>query len=101
MVAPDNVATSELTVASAAVILMMKKSPLETVDAAPLVKATSLSKFAVLAPDAYLTILLIVELLSVLVKVLVAVLDACAVDKVIEPAATEANTAFEVPRVAV
>ena len=51
------------------------------------------------APDAYFTILEIAELLSVLVKVLVAVPVACAVVKVIVPATTDANNAFGVPRV--
>jgi hypothetical protein len=49
----------------------MKKSPVVTVDAAPLVKAVSLSKLVVLAPVAYLTILEIVAPASVLVKVVV------------------------------
>ena len=49
----------------------MKKSPLVTVAAPPLVKAASLSKFDVLAPEAYLTILEITALVSVLVKVVV------------------------------
>ena len=52
---------------------MMKKSPFATVLVAPLVKAVSISKFVVGAPEAYLTILLIVAPASVLVKVVAAV----------------------------
>ena len=52
---------------------MMKKSSLATVVAEPSVKAESVSKFAALAPDAYLTILEIFAPASVLVKVLVSV----------------------------
>ena len=50
----------------------MKKSLLETVVVAPSLKAASVSKFAVLAPDSYLTIREIVEPESVLVKVVAA-----------------------------
>jgi hypothetical protein len=80
---------------------MIKKSLLATVAVAPLVKAASVSKFAVLEPDAYLTILEIVELLSVLVKLLGSVPVACAVVRVIAPAASEPRVAFGVPRVGV
>ena len=52
---------------------MMKKSLFETVIVALLVKSESVSKFEVLAPDAYLTILEIFAPASVLVKVVVSV----------------------------
>ena len=45
---------------------------------APLVNAVSVSKFVVLAPVAYLTILVIVEPASVLVKVVASVPVPCA-----------------------
>ena len=77
----------------------MKNSLLETISVAPSVKAESVSKFDVLAPDAYFTILEIVAPASVLVKVVTAEPIACAVVRVIEPATTDANTAFGVPRV--
>ena len=48
---------------------MMKKSPKETVLVAGFEKVEAVSKFVVLEPDAYLTILLIVDPLSVRVKV--------------------------------
>jgi hypothetical protein len=51
------------------VILIIKKSPKEMVSVAGLEKVGPVSKFAVLAPDAYLTILLSVDPLSVFVKV--------------------------------
>ena len=53
---------------SAAVILIMKKSPKEIVSVEGFAKVEAVSKLAVFAPDAYLTILLIVDPLSVLVK---------------------------------
>ena len=64
-------------------------------------KAVSISKFVVLEPVAYLTILEIVAPVSVLVKVVDAVPVACAVVKVIVPGKTEASTEFGVPRVEV
>jgi len=86
-------------VPSAAVTLMMKKSPLVTVSVAPSIKAVSVSKLVVLEPDAYLTILEIVAPASVLVKVVVSTPVACAVVRVIVPAVTDVNTALGVPRV--
>ena len=80
---------------------MMKKSPLETVVVAPSLKAASVSKLFVLAPVAYLTILVIVAPTSVLVKVVAAAPVACAVVRVTVPAVADANTALGVPRVGV
>ena len=62
-------------VPSAAVTLTMKKSPLVTVSAAPLVKAAAALKFVKFSTvlDASLTILVIVAPASVLVKVVVLV----------------------------
>ena len=51
---------------------MMKKSPLATAVVAPSLKAESVSKFAVLAAAAYLTIRERVAPASVLVKVVAA-----------------------------
>ena len=79
----------------------MKKSLLETVVIAPSLKAASVSKFAVLAPDAYLTIREIVEPASVLVKVVAAAPVACAVVRVIAPAVSDPRVTFGVPRVVV
>ena len=64
-----------------------------------LVKAVSVSKFAVGAPELYLTIRVIVAPTSVLVNVVASVPVACAVVSVIVPAVTEVSTAFGVPRV--
>ena len=77
----------------------MKKLLLATVVVAPLVKAASVSKFAVLDPDEYLTIFIVAPP-SVLVKLDVKeVLVACAVVRVTEPAVADAKVAFGVPRV--
>jgi hypothetical protein len=78
---------------------MMKKSPLVNVSGALLVKAVSVSKFDVLEPDAYLTILEIVASASVLVKVVVSTPVACAVVRVIAPGVSEPRVALGVPRV--
>ena len=78
----------------------MKKSLLATVFAEPSVKAESVSKLAVLEPDAYLTIFVVAPA-SVLVNVDVPTPVACAVVRVIVPAVTDANTALGVPRVGV
>ena len=48
---------------------MMKKSPLATVDVAPLMNGVSVSKFVVAVPESYLTILEIVAPACVFVKV--------------------------------
>ena len=61
----------------------------------------SVSKPAVGAPVAYLTILVIVAPVLVLVNTVAKEPVACAVVRVISPAITEANAAFGVPRVAV
>ena len=52
---------------------MMKKSPFATALVALLANAVSISKFEVGAPEAYLTILVIVAPASVLTKVVAAV----------------------------
>ena len=79
----------------------MKKSLDDTVVDAPLVNAPSVSKLVVLAPDAYLTILVIAAPASVLVKVVAATPVACAVVRVIVLGVSEPRVAFGVPRVAV
>ena len=66
---------------------------------APLVNAVSVSKFVVLAPFAYLTILVTVAPASVLVKVVAAIPVACAVVSVIAPGVSEPRVALEIPRV--
>jgi hypothetical protein len=83
------------------VILIMKKSPKEMVSVEGLAKVVAVSKFAVLAPDAYLTILLIVDPLSVLVKLVVKPPAASAAVRVASPADAEPSVAFGVPRVGV
>ena len=80
---------------------MMKKSPVETAVVALLVKGVVLSKFDVLLPVAYLTILEIVAPASVLVKVVATPPIARAVVRVMAPAVSEPRVAFGVPRVAV
>jgi hypothetical protein len=83
------------------VTLTIKKSSFATVLLALLVKAVSVSKFAVGAPEPYLTILVIVAPALVLVNVVASVPVACAVVKVIVPAMTDVNNALGVPSVEV
>ena len=75
---------------------------MDTVVVVPLVKSVAASKLVVsaVAPDKYLTIF-VVELASVLVKVVTAAPVACAVVSVIVPAVSEPSVAFGVPRVGV
>ena len=80
---------------------MMKKSPKEIVSVEELEKEGAVSKFAVLAPDAYLTILFIVDPLSVLVNVDANPPAPCAAVRVTVPATSDPMDAFGVPRVGV
>ena len=79
----------------------MKKSPKEIASVEELEKAGADSKFAVLAPDAYLTILFIVDPLSVLVNVDANPPAACAAVRVTVPATNDPIDALGVPRVGV
>jgi hypothetical protein len=80
---------------------MMKKSPKEMVSVAGFAKVEAVSKFAVFAPDAYLTIRLIVDPLSVLVKDDADPPVAWAAVRVTWPATTDPSIELGVPKVGV
>ena len=79
----------------------MKKSPKEMVSLEGFAKVEAVSKFAVLAPDAYLTIRLMVDPLSVLVKDDADPPVAWAAVRVTWPATTDPSIELGVPKVGV